>query len=123
MVLRFEKAGRAVVLAGDISEEVEKVLLGSGQNLKADLLLQGEHSRERNLSREWLGAVQPRWLVRPQRGYHPDRMMEAGKMRELKELGIELLRMDETGALQFRIGQGGEADITSWSSERGAFVQ
>ncbi len=121
LVLRFVKNGKALLYAGDISSRVEEEILASGSDLKAEVLIQGENSREDNLGSAWLEAVSPRFLIRPERGFNPDRGMNWEKMEELKQRLIGLFQMEETGALQFRIGQDGNSDLRSWSSQEKTF--
>jgi len=121
LVLRFTKKGAAILVAGDISETVEQRLLASGKELRADVLIQGEHSVLANLGEDWLAAVSPRWLVRPARGFHPDRGMTYEKTNFLKLRRIAILKMEQTGALQFRINSDGETELKSWSSQEQSF--
>jgi competence protein ComEC len=121
LVLRFSKRGKALLYAGDISSAVEEQLVASGVELQAEILIQGEHSREANLGGPWLKAVRPHWLVRPERGFHPDRGMGWEKMEELRQSGVDLFRMEQSGALQFRIGQDGDCDLRSWFPEEKSF--
>ena len=104
LVIRFKYGGSALLYAGDVSQAVERRLLERGGDVKADCLVQGEHSALTNLSRPWLEAVRPRWLIRPGQGYRPDRSLDAVFQSTAERLGVKVLRMQETGAVCFDIG-------------------
>lgn len=97
----------SVLFAGDISAEVERALLDRGVVLRADVLLQGEHSGSPNLSNDWLEAVCPRVLVRPGRGYQPDRSLDTVFWDDVRRLGIQVHRQDFTGAVTLDFGPEG----------------
>ncbi|MDR1191286.1 MAG: ComEC/Rec2 family competence protein [Verrucomicrobiales bacterium] len=98
LVLRFAMPGGTLLYAGNISQKVEAALLASGENLRADCLVQGQNARQ-NLSREWLLAVRPKWLIRPARGYSADVSLTREFWQTAREIGIEVLRMEECGSL------------------------
>ncbi|MDR2463253.1 MAG: ComEC/Rec2 family competence protein [Verrucomicrobiales bacterium] len=106
LVLRFAGPEGALLYAGNISKKAEAELLMSGQNLRADCLVQGQNARQ-NLSREWLLAVRPKWLVRPARGYSADISLTREFWQTAWELGIEVLRMEECGALTVELSPKG----------------
>jgi competence protein ComEC len=121
LVLRFIKKEQALIYAGDISESVEKQLVASGRNLQAQVLIQGEHGSEKNLSRVWLEAVRPQWLIRPQPGFRPDRELGWEKAEELRQSGVTLFQMEKSGALQFRVQADGGSDLRAWFSPEKSF--
>jgi len=97
----------SVLFAGDISAEVERALLDRGVVPRAEVLLQGEHSGSPNLSTTWLEAVHPRVLVRPGRGYQPDRSLDTVFWDDARRLGIQVHRQDFTGAVTLDFGPEG----------------
>jgi ComEC/Rec2-related protein len=105
LVLLIVFEGKKILWAGDVSPAIEKQLLASESSLAADILIQGEHSKERNLSEAWLRRLRPRWLVRPGRGYYPDRSFSPLFWNLSRELDITVLPLDRTGAITFDIGR------------------
>ncbi|MDX6767215.1 MAG: ComEC/Rec2 family competence protein [Candidatus Methylacidiphilales bacterium] len=102
LVFRASGPGGAVLFAGDISAEVERRLLAAGAGLRADVLLQGEHSAGLNLSSAWLEAVRPSVLIRPGRGYQPDHSLDDHFWRDVERLGVRVLQQDDCGAVELR---------------------
>jgi len=100
LVLRFDLAGQVVLWAGDISPQTEAELLASGQTLRAQVLVQGEHPAEPGPGTAWLQAVRPEVLIRPGRGYQPDRGLTPEFWETARRLGIRVLRQDRTGAVR-----------------------
>lgn len=121
LVLRFTKKNNVMLYAGDISTQVERELIRSGVSVEADILVQGEHSQEGNLSEDWVAAVKPRWVIRSARGFHPDRDLTLERLDLFGQQGVKVLRMEQTGAIQIRIGQDGKIDLSSWSAELQSF--
>jgi competence protein ComEC len=101
LVLRFVHPSGTLLWAGDISGEVEQKILASGREVKADVLVQGEHSSRRNLSPAWLDAVRPRHLVHPPQGYELDKSLSATFWREARSRNLKVWLMDRTGGLTF----------------------
>jgi beta-lactamase superfamily II metal-dependent hydrolase len=99
LVLRLECGAGTVLWAGDAGSSVERALLAIAPGLRADVLVQGEHSAETNLTPEWLAAVRPRVLIRPGRGYQPDKSLSPDFWETARGLEIEVLRLDHTGAV------------------------
>jgi ComEC/Rec2-related protein len=108
LVLRIVLPGGALLYAGNISRAVESSLLASGLDLSADCLVQGQNNNGQNLSRDWLLAVKPKWLIRPARGYFSDAALTREFWQTVQELDIEVWRMEDDGAAVFEISpQGG----------------
>jgi hypothetical protein len=62
-------------------------------------LVQGEHPVDPGPGRAWLEAVQPRFIIRPGRGYQPDRGLTPEFWADVERLGIRVLRQDRHGAV------------------------
>lgn len=99
LVVRWWLNGQAILWAGDISREVEEELIRGGKDVQARVLVQGEHPLQPGPGAEWLEAVRPEMVVRPGRGYHPDRGLSPEFWETVERLGVRVLRMDETGAV------------------------
>lgn len=99
LVLRIVMHGQRVLWAGDISQETEAGLLASGQDVRAEVLVQGEHPADPGPGRAWLEAVRPRFIIRPGRGYQPDRGLTPEFWADVERLDIRVLRQDRHGAV------------------------
>jgi ComEC/Rec2-related protein len=97
LVWRLNVPGGPVLWAGDISGAVEGVLAAT--DVRARVLVQGEHPASPNLTTGWLEAVRPEILIRPGRGYQPDRSLTPEFWQQASRLGIRVLRLDRTGAV------------------------
>jgi competence protein ComEC len=115
-VLKIEGAGRGVLLTGDIEHSAEDELLKhSAGRLSADLLLVPHHGSRTSSTPEFVKAVAPRWAVfavgyRNRFGHPREEVME-----RYRGAGSELLRTDETGALELRFAPEG-ATVTAQRS-------
>lgn len=63
LVLRLTYGRVSVLLAGDAGAATEKALLGSGADLRSDVLKAGHHGSAASTSSEFLGAVRPRFVL------------------------------------------------------------
>ncbi|TAK80965.1 MAG: DNA internalization-related competence protein ComEC/Rec2 [Betaproteobacteria bacterium] len=106
-VLRVASAGGAMLLTGDIERSAESALTErEGHSLRADVLLVPHHGSRSSSTREFIGAVAPRWAV-VAAGYrsrfgHPN----AEVLERYREAGASILRTDRDGAVLVRLGRG-----------------
>lgn len=85
--------------AGDISSETEEAILTRANDVKADVLIQSGLSSRKNLSLPWLEKVNPSYLIYPGGENNP---MDAEVRLRFEEIGIQLVDMAETGAVEIR---------------------
>jgi competence protein ComEC len=102
VVLRLTWGDAGFLLTGDIGTEAEKLLLGSAQDLSADLLKVAHHGSGGSSSGEFLSAVAPAYAVisvgADNRFGHPDEAV----LERLAELGnVTMLRTDQEGTIEF----------------------
>jgi competence protein ComEC len=102
LVLRLTWGDAEFLLTGDIEAEAEKLLLGSAQDLSADLLKIAHHGSGGSSSSEFLSAVAPAYAVisvgADNRFGHPDEAV----LERLADLGYAtVLRTDEEGTVEF----------------------
>lgn len=107
LAFRIEHERVRVLWAGAISSEVEGTLIREtkAEDLRADILVQGDSRNGKNLSSAWLRAVSPRDLIRPARGFYPDDSLSREFWETCKERGIRVWLMDETGGLRIELGE------------------
>ena len=93
-----------VLFESDAGAESEAALLESGDDLKSDILIKGQHHSGDSGIPEFLGAVKPRLIIATSRETPVAEQITEEWSSELVERGIKLFRQDHTGAveIQFR---------------------
>lgn len=103
-VLKVEASGERLLLTGDIDAEAERVLLGSGFNVRADWLQAPHHGSRTSSSRPLLNGVAPKGVLisrgRNNSFGHPHPLV----MSRYRYLGIDTYDSAESGALSLRLG-------------------
>lgn len=98
-------AEASITASGDAPIEVEERLAGQGI-WKADLLKLGHHGSRTSTGPRWLAAVRPRWAIasagKDNPFGHPSQLV----LQRCKQAGVEVLRTDEIGDIQFRVSDG-----------------
>ena len=102
LVLRLTWGEAEFLLTGDIGTEAEKLLLGSSQDLSADLLKVAHHGSGSSSCSEFLQAVNPAYAIisvgEDNRFGHPDETV----LERLANLGVvTVLRTDQQGTIEF----------------------
>lgn len=110
LVLRLDCAdGRRVLFLGDAGETIETALLAGKADVRADVLILGEHPRERSGTPAFLAAVQPGIVLRHERNRRFRRPADAGEhSRRLLRLpaGVVLRTTEREGALTLSLAPG-----------------
>ena len=109
------ECGEARLLwAGSIPRGVEKKLVEKyGEKLKSGVLVQGP-SKDVNLTSEWLRAVRPNYLVRSWKALEDDPTLSVDFDQISKEIGMTLVKLNESGAVQLKPGDEGGWIIHRW---------
>ncbi|MEM6820860.1 MAG: ComEC/Rec2 family competence protein [Verrucomicrobiota bacterium] len=121
LVLKWTLSGVTILWASNIGASIEAQLISSISQGEIDVLIQGSHSRENNLSVSWLEKMQPVKIVRPDSGFYPDRALTRSKRRIIDELGIDIVELRRVGFIQLR-GGSGRLRVRHWSPELGTFL-
>jgi competence protein ComEC len=117
-VVLAELGARRALLTGDVPARQERQMLEAGPELRPeqplDLLVAPHHGSHSSSSPELLAATRPRW-VSMQLGYrnrfgHP----HAEVVQRYRALGAAIVRSDESGAAQWRLGPGGREELERW---------
>ncbi len=98
VVLRVTYKGVSLLLASDIGEESERLLINSGRNIRAQVLKVPHQGSERSSGWEFLQAIQPCiGIISVGRNFfgHPSHLI----LGRYRWLGIETYRTDEQGAI------------------------
>ena len=120
LVLAIEVGPTRVLLMSDTGETVERRLLESGADVRATVIVRGQHGKESCCSPEFLSAARPDVMVLAVNARSNSRETDPDLHRRLKERGVKLLRTDETGAVTIRLtGRGYQLRTQLPRSERG----
>lgn len=89
------------MLTGDISEDIEKQLIASGQPLASDVLQVGHHGSKNSTSEAWLTAVHPQYAAIQvgKKNHYGHPAFKA--LWRLKQSGVTVFRNDEDGDVVF----------------------
>jgi len=102
LVMLLDCGESRLLWAGSIPGEVEKKLVEKyGEKLRAAVLIQGP-SQGMNLTEEWLRAVRPSYLIRSWKALEDDPSLSVDFDQLSKEIGITLVKLKESGALQLK---------------------
>ena len=115
LVLLFEYGSSRLLYAGTVGFGIEaRVLAANGDgNLRADVLVEGRHSAESNLSEPWLRQVAPDDIVLIDRR-SPSRLH--GDFLFPLETKPRVWDQAETGALKVTLHAGGGATVAPWAA-------
>ena len=93
-----------VLFESDAGAEAEMALIGSGDDLKSDILIKGQHHSGDSGTPEFLDGVKPKLIIATSAESPVAEQMTEGWSSEIERRGIKLFRQDRTGAveIQFR---------------------
>ena len=93
-----------VLFESDAGAEAEVALLGSGDDLKSDILIKGQHHSGDSGTPEFLDGVKPKLIIATSRESPVAEQITEEWSSEIARRGIKLFRQDRTGAveIQFR---------------------
>ena len=107
MVLAVEFGPTRVLLMSDAGETVERGLVSENADLRAQVVVKGQHGKEPSCTAEFLDAVRPATVVQVVNLNDSHRYPEPGLRDRLAERGIAYLRSDEVGAVTIRLARDG----------------
>jgi competence protein ComEC len=104
LVVQLFVAGKSrALLMSDSGAETERVLLRNYPDLRADILIKGQHHSGDSGSPEFLDRVQPEAIVATSRDFPESERLKVEWTDAVRSRGIKLFRQDETGAVQIRL--------------------
>jgi competence protein ComEC len=116
LVLLLDSGGTRVLLMSDVGETVERRLLSSGVDLRAQVIIKGRHGEETSCSDAFLDAVRPELVVQSVGTRPSERYLQPDLRDRLQQRGIRLFRTDETGAVTIRLVPSGFT-IRTWLAD------
>jgi competence protein ComEC len=104
LVLQLIVSGKSrALLMSDSSAATERVLLRNYPDLRADVVIKGQHHSGDSGSPEFLDRVQPQAIVATSRDFPESERLKPEWVETVRRRGIKLFRQDETGAVQIRL--------------------
>ena len=97
MKIQFKQI--AILLTGDIEQEVEYRLMGKGFPIKADLLKIPHHGSASSSTQAFLESVKPSYAILSVSGQKPGRLPHPEVLRRYERLGTRIFRTDKHGAI------------------------
>jgi len=94
-----------VLFISDSGDATERSLIGSGVDLRSDVLVKGQHHSGNSGSDNFLDAVQPRLIVATSRDFPQQEKISDEWAHRVQARGIKLFRQDETGAVELEFGE------------------
>lgn len=106
LVIQLVAAGKPrVLLMSDSGIATEEFLRRNYPDLRADIIIKGQHHSGISGSIEFLDAVQPQAIVASSRDFPENERIKGDWADAVRARGIKLFRQDETGAVQLRFFQ------------------
>ena len=118
IVLRVGYGGRHVLLTGDAEDELERRLVRSGMDLRADVLKLAHHGSRSSTSSAFLDAVQPQFAIVSARRNRSRPIPSALVLHRLRQRGIEYARTDRNGTITVKFHQDGQMEISTYRQSK-----
>jgi competence protein ComEC len=112
-VLVLETGPHRVLLAGDASEAALRHLLENGTDLRAPVVVKGEHTRDLDSLLALADAAQPNVVIQAVSSWPSRRYPRHEWGDRLRERGVQYYRTDEAGAVTIRLA-GNQLTVQPW---------
>ncbi|MEN3369504.1 MAG: competence protein ComEC [Verrucomicrobiota bacterium] len=104
LVVQLVVSGKPLALfMSDSGYATESFLLQKYSDLRADILIKGQHHSGNSASVSFLDRVQPRAIVATSRDFPESERIKEEWVEGIRARGIHLLRQDQTGAVQIKV--------------------
>jgi beta-lactamase superfamily II metal-dependent hydrolase len=105
LVVQLSVKSTTILFMSDSGGATEKSLIGSGVDLRSDILIKGQHHSGNSGSEDFLNVVQPRLIVATSRDFPQQERISDEWARRVQARGIKLFRQDETGAVELEFAK------------------
>lgn len=105
-----------VLLMSDSGEATERVLLANGADLRADVIIKGQHRSGISGSPEFLDAVRPQAIIATSSDFPQNEQLKDDWIALLQQRGIRLFRQDQTGAVRLLMKRNGSLELLPYLS-------
>ena len=104
LVVQLVASGKPLALfMSDSGQATEDFLLQKYSDLRADIVIKGQHHSGNSASDSFLDRVQPRAIVATSRDFPESERIKEEWVEGIRARGIHLLRQDQTGAVQIKL--------------------
>jgi len=104
LVLKISYLGKSFLFPGDLEYQGEEVLISNaGASLRSDVLLCPHHGARNSSSRDFLKIIEPRICVISSGEGNFFGFPHHQTLQRLRDMGCKIIRIDQTGAVQFRV--------------------
>jgi len=107
LVFRLHWDGGKILFTGDAGRSIERVLLDSGMDLRADVIVAGLHESDLSLTEEFVAAVKPQAIVIPRPAGCEMDWYRAFQKTAWRKDGMIVIDQTDTGGLTVTIGGDG----------------
>jgi beta-lactamase superfamily II metal-dependent hydrolase len=107
LIVQLSVKNTKILLMSDSGDATEKLLIGSGVDLRSNVLIKGQHHSGNSGSNNFLEVVQPRLIVATSRDFPQQERISDEWAERVQARGIKLFRQDETGAVELEFGENG----------------
>lgn len=107
LVFRMHWHGRTILFTGDSGRIGEQALLGSGLDLRADVIVAGLHESDLSLTKPFIAAVKPQAIVIPRPAGCEMDSHRGFQKSPWRKAGIQVIDQTETGGLTVTIAEDG----------------
>ncbi len=115
MVFRLHWQGWKILFTGDAGRASEEALLGSGDDLSADVIIAGLHEDDLSLTDAFVSAVKPQAIiVASSAGSGMDGLREIQK-KSWQKNGLRVIDQTRTGGLTVTVSRAGELVIRGYA--------
>ena len=94
-----------ILFMSDSGYATERLLIGSGADLRSDILIKGQHHSGNSGSNIFLDVVQPQLIVATSRDFPQQERISDEWAEQVRARGIKLFRQDETGAVELEFAE------------------
>jgi ComEC/Rec2-related protein len=105
LVVQLSVGTVKILFMSDSGDVTERSLIGSGVDLRSDVLVKGQHHSSNSGADNFLGAVQPRLIVATSRDFPQQERISDEWAQRVRARGIKLFRQDETGAVELEFSE------------------
>jgi len=99
LVIKLQHKDSAFLFPGDISEKMEKILVETGMDLQADVLLAPHHGSRSSGSVPFISAVNPEIIVVSAGRNRRGRYLDAGHLKRWRDEGRTVLTSSQDGTI------------------------
>lgn len=114
-VYLLECRGLRVLFMGDAGFVTEKALLESGEDLRADVLVKGQHDSDYSGLPEFINTVRPQTVVFTRSHFPESETVPEWWMKMLARKGIPFFDQSRTGAAIIRLEESGSS-VSGWAN-------